>query len=181
MVLSAIALLASPAQAEQKLASAQSTVSFVSKQMGVAIDGKFTKFDANLAFDPKKPETSKIAFTIDLNSVDIGDSNTIAEVKKAGWFNTPKFPSASFTSSSIKALGAGKFEVNGALAIKGKTQNLSVPVSLAQLAGNTTATGQFTIKRLDFGIGEGEWNDVSLVANEVVVKLKLVMTGVNPL
>ncbi len=169
------------AHAEQKLVPAQSQVSFVSKQMGVPVDGKFTKFDAQMSFDPKKPESSKINFTLDLNSVMIGDDNTITEVKKAGWFDTLKFPSASFASSSIKALGAGKFEVAGTINIKGKAQPVLVPITLTQAGGATTALGSFTLKRLDFKIGDGEWNDVSLVANEVVVKLKLAMTGVGPL
>jgi polyisoprenoid-binding protein YceI len=108
-------------------------------------------------------------------------ANTIAEVKKDGWFHTAKFPSASFTSTGIKTTGAGKFDVMGTLNIKGKTQAVTVPIMLTQQAGNTTANGSFTIKRLDFKIGDGEWNDVSLVANEVVVKLKLLMTGINVL
>lgn len=168
----------SAAHAQQKLMPAQSQISFVTKQMGVPVEGKFAKFDAQLAFDPKKLDASKISFTVDLNSVEIGDSNTIAEVKKVGWFNTLKFPAASFTSAAIKSTGAGKYEFAGAISIKGKAQNITVPVTLTQQAGNTTAVGSFTLKRLDFGIGEGEWNDVSLVANEVVVRLKLVLTGV---
>jgi polyisoprenoid-binding protein YceI len=176
-----LALVSSASYAQQKLVPAQSQVSFVSKQMGVPVDGNFTKFDAQMSFDPKKPETSKINFTLDLNSVVIGDASTIAEVKKAGWFDTLKFPSASFVSSSIKALGAGKFEVAGALSIKGKSQPIVVPITLTQQGPTTNANGSFTIKRLDFKIGDGEWNDVSLVANEVIVKLKLAMTGLGPL
>jgi polyisoprenoid-binding protein YceI len=174
-------LVSSASYAQQKLVPAQSQVSFVSKQMGVPVDGNFTKFDAQMNFDPKKPETSKINFTLDLNSVVIGDASTIAEVKKAGWFDTLKFPSASFVSSSIKAVGAGKFEVAGSLSIKGKSQPIVVPITLTQQGTTTNANGSFTIKRLDFKIGDGEWNDVSLVANEVIVKLKLAMTGLGPL
>ncbi len=53
-----------------------------------------------------------------------------------------------------------------------------VPATLVQAGANTTATGSFTIKRNDFNIGEGEWNDVSIVANEVAVRFKLALTGV---
>jgi polyisoprenoid-binding protein YceI len=56
-----------------------------------------------------------------------------------------------------------------------------VPVTLTQSAGVTRAVGSFTLKRLDFKIGDGEWNDVSLVANEVVVNIKLALTGIAPL
>jgi polyisoprenoid-binding protein YceI len=53
-----------------------------------------------------------------------------------------------------------------------------VPVTLKQAGGTTTATGTFTIKRLDFKIGEGEWADTSTVANNVEVHFKLAVTGV---
>jgi len=53
-----------------------------------------------------------------------------------------------------------------------------VPVTLTQQAGETVAVGSFVIKRLDFRIGEGDWSDVSVVANDVQVRLRLVLTGV---
>jgi len=175
--LAALSATAFPACAQQKLVPAQSEIAFASKQMGVPVDGKFKKFDAQVAFDPKKPEASKIAFTIDLASVSIGSSE--AEVAKPDWFNTKIFPQATFQSSGVKATGPGKFEVAGTLAIKGASQNVVVPVTLAQAGGNTTATGAFAIKRLDFKIGDGDWKDTSMVANEVQVKFKLTLTGVS--
>jgi len=176
-----LAGMALPAGAQQKLVPAQSDISFVTKQMGVPVDGKFKKFDAQVAFDPKKPEAAKIGITIDLASASIGTSETEAELAKPDWFSLKQFPQASFTSTTVKALGAGKFEVAGKLAIKGTTQNVVVPVALAQAGGNTTATGAFTIKRLDFKIGEGDWKDTSMVANDVQVKFKLSLTGVSAL
>ena len=68
-----------------------------------------------------------------------------------------------------------------ALAIKGASQGVVVPVSVTQAGGTTTASGAFAIKRLDFKIGDGEWKDTSMVANEVQVKFKLALTGVAPL
>lgn len=165
------------AQAQQKLLP-QSEISFVSKQMGVPVEGKFTKFDAQLAFDPKKPETSKASFTVDLTSANLGNTDTEKELRKPGWFDSAKVPVASFTSTSVKTLGPGKFEFAGKLIIKGLTQNVTVPVSLTQKDGTTRAEGSFILKRLDFKIGDGEWNDTSLVANEVTVKVKLAMTGI---
>ena len=101
-----------------------------------------------------------------------------AELPKQPWFNTSKFPQATFQSSSIKALGGGKFEVAGKLAIKGASKDVVVPVTLTQSGANSTASGAFAIKRLDFKIGEGEWTDTSMVANDVQVKFKLVLTGI---
>ncbi|HEX5358148.1 MAG TPA: YceI family protein [Aquabacterium sp.] len=171
-------VVAQPAlAAEQALVPAQSEVSFVARQLGVPLDGKFKTFSAQAAFDPKSPQTSKIAFTVDLGSVAVNaDAN--AELVKPDWFNTVKFPKATFQSSAIKALGAGRFEVAGKLAIKGNARDLVVPMQLSQAGGLSTATGGFTLKRLDFKVGDGEWADTSIVANDVQVKFKLVLQGV---
>ena len=171
---------AGPAAAQQVL-PAQSEISFTSKQMGVPVEGKFKQWTAQIAFDPKKAEAGKVGFTIQTGSASFGAAETDAEVPKAEWFNVAKFPQASFASSSIKALGAGKFEVRGRLAIKGSTHDVVVPVTVTQAGAASTATGSFNIKRLDFKIGEGEWADTSMVANDVTVKFKLALTGMAPL
>lgn len=173
-----LVLASQPALAQQKLDAAKSEMVFVSKQMGVPVEGKFRKFDAQVAFDPKKPEAGKVSFTIDTGSASFGSPETDAEVVKPVWLGVAKFPQATFQSSAIKALGGGKFEVAGKLTIKGSTQNLTVPVALAQAGGTTTATGAFALKRLEFKIGENEWADTSMVANDVQVKFKLLLSGV---
>ena len=78
-------------------------------------------------------------------------------------------------------MGGGRFEAVGKLALKGAAQDLVVPVTIVQSGGLSTATGEFVVKRLDFKIGEGEWSDVSLVANDVRVRFKLVFTGLGNL
>ena len=164
-----------------KLIAPQSEIAFVSKQMGVPVEGTFKKFDAKVAFDPRKPEAGSIAFTVDTASATLGEPETDAELPRPEWFGTVKFPQATFQSSSIKALGGGKFEVAGKLDIKGMVRAVVVPVTLTQSGATSTATGAFAIKRLDFNIGGGEWNDTSLVANDVQVKFKLALTGLGPL
>ncbi len=166
------------AQAQQKLVPAQSEIAFTTKQMGVPVEGHFKKFDAQIAFDPAKPETGKIGFTVDIASATLGAPEADAELPKATWFNTAKFPQATFQSSAIKGLGGGKFEITGKLAIKGSSHDAVVPVTLTQSGANTMANGVLTIKRLTYKIGEGEWADTSMVADDVQVKFKLALTGI---
>jgi polyisoprenoid-binding protein YceI len=175
------ALTSMVAQAQQKLLPAQSEMGFAIKQMGVPVEGHFKKFDAQIAFDPAKPETGKIVFTVDIASATMGSPEPDAELPKATWFNTAKFPQATFQSSAIKSLGGGKFEVTGKLAIKGNTRDAVVPVTLVQNGANTTASGVLGIKRLAFKIGENEWADTSMVADDVQVKFKLALIGVGKL
>ncbi len=181
LVIAATGTFAGSAFAQQKLIPAQSSISFVTKQMGVALEGQFKKFDAQIAFDTAKPDSAKIAFTVDTASATLGAPESDAELPKAPWFNVPKFPQASFQSSAVKSLGGGKFQVSGKLTIKGNVRDVDVPVALSQAGGITTVVGQFNIKRLAFKIGEGEWEDTSMVADDVLVKLKLAISGMGKL
>jgi polyisoprenoid-binding protein YceI len=172
---------ANSAFAQQKLIPAQSEIAFTTKQMGVPLEGHFKKFDAQVSFDTTKPETAKIAFTVDTGSATLGAPESDAELPKATWFNVAKFPQASFQSASVKSVGGGKFQINGKLTIKGNAKDVEIPVALTQANGTTTAAGQFTIKRLTFKIGENEWADTSMVADDVQVKFKLALSGMGKL
>lgn len=164
-----------------KLVAAQSEIKFQIKQSGVPVDGKFARFDAQLMLDPKAPQTGSVTLSIDSASATVGFAESDAELPGAKWFNAAKFPRAVFQSSAIKGLGDGRFQVTGKLALKGTMQDLVIPVSIAQAGDVSTATGEFVVKRLDFKIGESEWADVSLVANDVRVRFKLVFTGLGSL
>lgn len=180
-VLASAALLGSAAMAAQALVPAQSSIQFTAKQLGVPLTGHFKQFDAQVQFDTAKPETSKIHFTVDTGSATMGSKETDSNLVNADWFNTAKFPKATFDSTAVKALGGGKYQVDGKLSIKGQVQNVSIPVQLAQSGTTTTATGTLPLKRLQFKIGEGEWGDTSMVADEVQVQFKLELTGVGKL
>jgi polyisoprenoid-binding protein YceI len=164
--------------ATQRLVPAQSEIAFVSRQMGVPVEGRFKSFAAQIRFDPAKPESSHIAVTVDTGSATLGVRETDAELPKPVWFDVARFPQATFQSSRIKRLGTHQFEVAGTLSIKGVSSEVTVPVTLAQSGEVTTASGSFPIKRLTFRIGEKEWSDVSMVADEVQVKFRIAMTGV---
>jgi len=173
-------LSAAAAHAQQAVVPAQSEVTFTSRQMGVPVDGRFKSFSAQVAFDPTKLGTSSIAFSVDTGSADISREAN-AELPKATWFNVAQFPKATFNSSAIKRIDASKFEVRGKLAIKGMSSDVVVPVNLTQNGATTVASGAFPIKRLSFRIGEKEWADTSMVADEVQVKFKIALTGMNKL
>ena len=164
--------------ADQRVLAAQSEIAFTSRQMGVPVDGRFRRFDADVAFDPRRPEAAHIALRIDLASVALASAEAEAELAKPGWFDSRRVPVASFTSSAVRPLGGNRFEVAGRLTIKGTTRELVVPVTLAASGAATAATGSFTLQRLAFGIGDGDWGDTSLVADAVQVRFRLLLAGV---
>lgn len=169
------------APAPAKLLAAQSEIAFQVKQSGVPIDGKFRKFDAQLVLDPKAPQTGSVAFSIDTASATVGFAESDVELPRPLWFDSAKFPQATFRSTSIQGSGSGRFQVTGKLAIKGTTQDVVVPVVITQSGGVSSASGEFVVKRLEFKVGDKEWADVSLVANDVKVRFKLVFSGLGPL
>jgi len=153
----------------------KSSIAFVSKQMNVPVEGAFKKFAAQIALDPAKPEAGRARIEIDLASIDAGSSDADDEVKGKSWFNVREFPKASFVSSSVKALGGGRFEATGKMSIKGKTLDQRAPFTLKQEKGVLILDGTFPLKRLDYGIGSGIWGDTSVVADEFQVKFHFVL------
>jgi len=166
-----VALAASAAPL--KTDPAKSTVSAVFKQMNVAVESSFKKFSAQIDYDAAKPELAKASVEIDTASLDVGDPDMNKEVAKKEWFNSAQFPKASFVSSSIKPAGAGKLTVAGKLSIKGKTADVSFPLTVKSEAGKQVFEGALPIKRLAYNVGEGEWKDTSVVADDVIIKFRV--------
>ena len=164
------------ANAVLKTDPAKSGVSAVFKQMNVPVEAKFKKFNAQVDFNQAKPETSKANIEIDIGSFDLGDAQYNQEVLKKEWFNAGQFPKATFVSSAIKPGAGGKLDVTGKLTIKGKSSNINFPLTVKKDGTNQIFEGALPIKRLAFNIGEGEWADTSMVADEVVIKFRVVTT-----
>ena len=167
----AVALAASAVPLKADLA--HSSVAAVFKQMNVPVEAKFKKFTASVDYDAAKPENSKATVDIDTASLDLGEAEMNKEVAKKEWFNAAQFPKASFVSSSIKPAGAGKLTVTGKLSIKGKSADVSFPLTVKAEGGKQVFEGALPIKRLAFNIGDGEWKDTSMVADEVLIKFRV--------
>lgn len=161
------------AAAPMSVDTAKSEITFVSKQMGVPVDGRFRKFVVQLDFDPKKPETSKASLEIDIASIDAGSKEANDEVIRKPWFNTAQFPKATFTSTSVKGLGSNKYEVTGNMTLKGKTKAITAPFTVKPQGTAQLFEGAFVFNRSDFGIGDGPWNDPETVALDIQVKFKV--------
>ena len=151
----------------------QSKISFSFKQMGVPVEGTFRKLSAEIQLDTQHPENTTGKFEIDLNSVDIPSPEANGEVRNKTWFNAAVFPKATLSIQKLQPLGGEQFKVQAQLNIKGKTQNLSFPLTIKKTGDGASVDGQTTIKRLDFAIGEGEWADIDTIANEVLVRFSI--------
>ena len=171
-----ILLLAAGQAGAQGVLIDKSEIRFISRQMGVNVEGRFRRWKANIVFNPGDLDHSKADMDIELGSIDLASDESETEVKRPLWFDTAKFPVARFASTSIRDLGGDKYEITGRLTLKGVTRDAIVPIALKKDAtSNSVAEANFTLKRLDFKIGEGPWADPDAVANEVVVLVRMVL------
>lgn len=170
LALSALAWTSVHAATFQGIVPDKSNVTFSYKQMGVAMDGKFKKFNAQVNFDPTKAEKASGRLDIELASIDTGSAEADQEVVGKAWFNVTAHPKASFVLQSIKPTGAYQYEAVGQLTIKGQTRELRMPLKLSP---PSTLAGSFVLKRADFGIGEGMWSKFDVVANDITVQFTL--------
>jgi len=165
--------------ASQSMLADQSEVAYVASQLGAQVEGNFGRFDAQIDLDPGRLQTGSVSLSVDTASLNFPSTDVLRELAKPDWFDTARFPTAEFRSSRIRALASDRYEVSGTLTIKGHAREVVVPVNLSRTGTTTFASGALTIKRLDYGVGTGEWSDTSLVADEVQIKFKIAVSGLS--
>ena len=165
------------AYAAQSVVAGKSHINFGFKQMNTPVDGGFKNFSAKINFDPNKPETAKAEIIVDIASIDVGGPDGNAEAKKKPWFDLAATPKASFVASSVKALGGGKFETRGKLTIKGISRDVVGTMNAKASGNDLLLEGSVPLLRLQYKLGDGIWADTGTVADEVMVKYKLLLSG----
>ncbi|HEY6451544.1 MAG TPA: YceI family protein [Steroidobacteraceae bacterium] len=152
--------------------ASKSTLSVTFVQEKVPVTEPFTRFSGHIDYDPAHPETSKAAIEVTTASLDMGSDEYSAEVRKKDWLDSGAYPTSTFVASAIKPATAGHFDATGVLTLKGKTQTLTVPVTVTHSGATTSFDGTLQISRSAFGIGDPEWNDV--LDDKVSIKFHLV-------
>jgi polyisoprenoid-binding protein YceI len=141
------------------------------------VHGRFGNIGGVIRWNDADATKSSVNITIDVSSVDTGEAARDSALKGSGFFDTDKFPTATFVSTSV-AKSAGGLTVNGNLTVHGVTK----PVVLEVEGPNGPVTGMdqkphvgysatTTINRIDFGIGAGYPS--AIVGDEVKLSLDL--------
>lgn len=151
-------------------------IQFVYQQMGVKMDGQFKRAATRLSFDPARPASAQATIEVDLAGIDLGSREADQEAAGKPWFDSRSFPTARFVSSGVKPLGGSRYEVTGTLSLKGRSRELVVPATFTGQGANGVFEGSFTLRRGDFGIGEGAWSKFDIVANDVQVRFRIPAT-----
>jgi polyisoprenoid-binding protein YceI len=150
----------------------KSTIVVTFRQENVPVDADFKRFSGHIDYDPALTNASKAAIEVTTASLDLGSEDYNSEVRKKSWFDSGTYPTATFISTSIKPGAAGHFDATGVLTLKGKTQTLTVPVTVGKAGAATSFDGELTISRAYFGIGDKDWNDV--LDDKVRVKFHII-------
>jgi polyisoprenoid-binding protein YceI len=154
----------------------KSSITFTFQQAGAANQGKFGKVDVTFTVTPDGAG-NKLDVAIPVTSLDTGDKERDDTLRSADLFNVAKFPQAKFSAAKVTKVGADKYEATGKLTIRDVTRDVRVPLTFktSNEGGKQSGTmsGQVVIKRLDYGVGQGEWKSTEWVGNDVTVKFSL--------
>jgi polyisoprenoid-binding protein YceI len=167
---------AAPAPAHWSADPAASTLEFSFVQAGARTTGRFGRFTATVDFVATDLAHARLQVSIDMSSTDTRDAERDTQLRAPELFDANRFSMAQYLATQFVAQGTG-FEGRGKLTLRGVTRD--VPVSFtfqpATEAGTTVAwlKGSATLRRLDFGVGQGEWQSSDWVGNEVRVAFNL--------
>jgi polyisoprenoid-binding protein YceI len=155
--------------------AAGSRLTFEFTQLGAPAEGRFGKFTTELAYDEKHLAASTLKVTVQIASLDTEDAERDGALKDAELFDAKKYPVASYSAGSLARNAAGGLEAVGKLTIRDVTRDLRLPLDIKPTANGLELGGEITIHRLDFGVGQGEWQSTESVGNDVTIRYKVAL------
>lgn len=161
------------AAATRWVVDAPSRLAFESAVSGQAFEGSFSRWDADIVFDPTNLAASKASVSIDIGSVATGDQTRDEAAGEGSWFDLARFAKATFATTAIRSLGGDRYAADGALTIRGVSKAVSLPFTLAIAGDQATMAGELALNRTDFGIGQGQWQAADVVPHPVKVKIAI--------
>ncbi len=149
-----------------------SAITFKIKNAGLNVDGAFTLLEADIKFNPLKPEEVLIKAVVSSKSINTGNNMRDEHLRKPDYFNVDKFPKIILQSTKIEKTGPVTFKGTFNLTLKGITKEVIIPFTFMKIPEKTELKGSFSINRKDFGIGG---KSISLSDN-VTIALSVIVT-----
>lgn len=153
---------------------ASSRLEFVGVQAGAEFKGSFHKFSAAADFAPEALASARLDVQIDLNSLDTKDGDRDKIMRGPDIFDVAHFPTAHYAARSFTKTASGYTAV-GALTLHGVTKDVPIAFQFVATPGAAKLEGTALLKRLDFGVGQGDWKSTEWVADAVKVAFSLVL------
>lgn len=157
-----------------------SRLTFTPRLAGGEFTSRFERFDVALRLDTADLPNSSLQVTVDLLSARTGDTDRDATLQGADFFATARWPKARFVSNAIRGLGGNRYEARGKLTLRDVTLDVVVPFRFEQEAstgGKARMTGATTVRRLPFGVGQGEWRSTDWLDDSVRVEFTLALAA----
>ncbi|MBD9468728.1 YceI family protein [Pseudoxanthomonas sp. PXM01] len=174
LALASLLLAAVPAMAADYVQAPGSTLVFASNYQGETFTGKFGGFATTLSFDPAQLATSKLDVTIQLAGTQTGNGDRDGTLTSSDFFNVAKFAQARYTATKFRSLGGNQYAADGTLSLRGVSKPVTLTFTWTPGAQPVLA-GKATVKRLDFGVGGGDWADTSTIPNDVAISTRVLL------
>lgn len=156
----------------------ESRIGFQAIVQGKDFEGQFTEFDGDIFFDPDNLEASHVDVRAQIASVKTGSGQYDEYIVMEPWLFAESFPESYFTASEFKKIDENQYVASGVLSIRGVALPVDVPFTLdfsEDEAGKRLVQmdGGFTLNRLDYGIGTGDWSSPEMVENALGVSVSI--------
>lgn len=169
-----VAAAIAPAHAAHFAAQSGSTLTFTGSYQGEKFTGRFETFDAAVRFDPASLATSRIDVRIPLATANTDNDERDEMLLGSEFFDAVAKPDARYEATKFVKLKDGRYRADGTLTLRGVKK--AVPLVFSWTGGaKPVLVGEAVVNRLDFGVGTGDWDDLELIPNQVVVKTRLVL------
>lgn len=152
---------------------AKSDLGFLATQSGRQFEGRFKSWQAEIEFDKADLSKARAHVLIDMASASTADRQRDSALPGSDWFNAKKFPQAIFDAANFTSKGGNQYEAVGTLEIRGIKKNVTLPFTLDIAGDDAHAVGKLDIVRSDYGVGQGEWVDGSIVGLNVSITFDL--------
>jgi polyisoprenoid-binding protein YceI len=151
---------------------ATSRLEFTGVQAGAEFKGTFHKFDATVDFAPDALTASRFDVHIDLDSVDTKDKDRDKTLRGPDIFDVAHFPAAHYVTRGFTKTATG-YTATGSLTLHGVTKDVPLDFQFVQKGAAAKLEGTALLKRLEFGVGQGDWKSTEWVADKVKVAFSL--------
>jgi polyisoprenoid-binding protein YceI len=168
----ALALPLAATAADYAVQPAASTLGFSDSFQGETFNGHFGQWTAAISYDPANLAGSKFDVEVVLASVKTGDKDRDGALPGTDFFDAAKFPKAHFVSTGFHQNGA-RVIADGNLTLRGVTKPVSLDVTFKPQGKGATLDVAGIVKRLDFGVGGGDYADTSVIGADVKVTAHL--------
>lgn len=163
------ATAAAPAQASVWTVAPGGRLGFTTSFTGSEIAGSFTRWNADIRFDPDALDRSRIAVRVDMASAVTGDAFRDETLRGDDFFATATHAQAMFRATDVSAMGPGRYRAAGYLTLKGARRPVTLTFTLTIKGDTARVSGQGQINRGDFGVGTGEWEGTDRIPGAVAI------------